>query len=230
MIKNKVSILMCVYNGESFIDDAIKSVLQQTYKNFELIILDDGSTDNTANIIKKYDNIHYVYQKHSGIIMSRNNLLKYANGEYISWLDADDLYEKTKLSKQVQFLNNNTSCDIIFASYKNFLDDSIKQPSTRQLELLDSDPNLCFPTALFRKKVFDLYGNFDSSYNYGEDTSLLIKLFNNKVNLNNKLNDKLYFRRIHNNNISLYHTKVDRNDYLKKMSNSLRELNRGSKK
>ncbi len=230
MIKNKVSILMCVYNGESFIDDAIKSVLEQTYKNFELIILDDGSTDNTANIIKNYDNIHYVYQEHSGIITSRNNLLKYANGEYISWLDADDLYEKTKLYKQVQFLNNNPSCDIIFTDYENFFDTSINQPTLRQLELLGSDPRLVFPTGLFRKKVFDLYGNFDSSHNYGEDTSFLIKLFNNKVNLNNKLNDKLYFRRIHNNNISLCHTKVNRNDYFKKMSNILRELNQGSKK
>lgn len=95
----KFSIIMAAYNAEKFIKEAINSVLYQTYQNWELIIVDDGSTDKTADIIDLYSRkdkrIITIHQKNSGTAAAaRNTALKYVTGEYIQMLDADDKFEK----------------------------------------------------------------------------------------------------------------------------------------
>jgi glycosyltransferase involved in cell wall biosynthesis len=135
---------MPAYNAENYIAEAIHSVTEQTYKIWELIVVDDGSTDNTASIIKEYagkDNrIRYIYQDHGGQGKARNNGLKQAGGEYIAFLDADDLWMPEKLGLQVDIL------------------------LTHKVDLTFSDAYVFEDTPVFEKKM-----NITAGYYQGEE-------------------------------------------------------------
>ena len=102
-----VSVIIATYNREKLIMEAINSVLAQTYQNFEIIIVDDGSTDNTRDLIESINDprIKYIYQENAGCAAARNTGIDNANGEYIAILDSDDLWLPKKLEKQIQFMN-----------------------------------------------------------------------------------------------------------------------------
>lgn len=106
----KVSVLIPVYNSALFLNDAVQSILNQTYTNFELILLNDASTDNSEEIIKAFADSriqYYTNQKNLGISESRNKLLDLAQGEYLVIMDHDDISLPTRLEKQVRFMNAN---------------------------------------------------------------------------------------------------------------------------
>ncbi len=125
-----ISIITPSFNSEKYIKDTIESVLNQTLKNFEMIIVDDCSTDLTCEIIEKYVNIDeriklYKLQKNSGAAVARNTALDYSKGRFIAYLDADDIWTEDKLEKQVGFM---LSTDIAFSctSYEVIDDLGIK--------------------------------------------------------------------------------------------------------
>lgn len=113
-----VSVIIVVYNGEKYIEEAIQSVLNQTYKDIELVIADDGSTDNTYKIIEKYNDIVYVYQKNKGEGSARNLGIEASKGEYLAFLDADDLYAPDKIEKQLNILLENKDIDVVYNDLK----------------------------------------------------------------------------------------------------------------
>lgn len=104
-----ISIIVPVYNTEQFIAETIESVIEQSYSNWELWLIDDGSTDNSAKVIKsiaeKDNRINYVHKENGGQASARNLGIKKANGEYIAFLDSDDLWLKDKLEEQIEILN-----------------------------------------------------------------------------------------------------------------------------
>lgn len=126
-MNNLISIIIPAYNAEKYIKETIDSALEQTHKNIEIIIVNDGSTDNTENIIKSYtdDRIKYFKQKNSGLAgIARNTGIRQANGDYIAFLDADDIWVKDKLKKQIKILDNTTALvysdgEISGATHKN---------------------------------------------------------------------------------------------------------------
>lgn len=108
--KDLVSIIMPSYNTAKYISESIDSVIEQTYKNWELIIVDDCSTDNTDEVVAQYADPRIIYlknEKNSGAAVSRNKALRAAKGEWIAFLDSDDLWEPTKLEKQLKFMIDN---------------------------------------------------------------------------------------------------------------------------
>ena len=112
--RDKVSVIMPAYNCEKFIDETIESLLNQTYSNWELIAVDDCSTDKTGEILKKYaekDNrIKYVKNDDNlGAALTRNNAVSLAKGQYLAFLDSDDIWKKEKLEKQLTFMKENNS-------------------------------------------------------------------------------------------------------------------------
>lgn len=115
--KPAVSIIIATYNKGAFIKKAIESVLGQSYKQLEIIIIDDGSTDNTKKIVSPYlqaGKIKYIYQKNSGSAVARNRGIKFAQGKYIAILDSDDFWvDKQKLEKQVNFLEKNSEYSLV---------------------------------------------------------------------------------------------------------------------
>lgn len=119
MIHGKVSVIIPTYQSKKFIYAAIDSVLNQTYKNFEIIVVDDGSTDGTYDFLKKKYNekINLVRQINKGLAEARNTGLKYSNGEFIQFLDADDILIKEKFGIQINKLIE-TGADIVTCSYQ----------------------------------------------------------------------------------------------------------------
>ena len=110
--KNKVSIITPVYNCENFIEQTIKSVLNQTYANWEMLLVDDCSLDNSAKIIKKYSKKDkrikcFKLKENSGAAVARNKALEESKGRFIAYLDADDIWTKDKLEKQVKYMLDN---------------------------------------------------------------------------------------------------------------------------
>ena len=117
-----VSIITPMFNSEAFIVDTINSITAQTYTNWELLLIDDKSSDQTIEIahrfIKKYPNIKLLQNEvNSGAAISRNKGIMAATGDYIAFLDADDLWKPEKLEKQVAFMQTN-NCDVCFSSYE----------------------------------------------------------------------------------------------------------------
>jgi len=106
----KVSVIIPTYSYSKYIEKAINSVLAQTYRDFEIIVVDDGSTDNTRKIIEtKYkDKVRYFYQENKGASAARNKGIKESKGEYLAFLDQDDLFHPLSLEKKVDFLNRNS--------------------------------------------------------------------------------------------------------------------------
>ena len=148
-----VSIIMPSYNTANYISDSIQSVLKQTYENWELIIVDDCSSDNTLELLSKFDDKRIrviVNEKNSGAALSRNKALKEAKGKWIAFLDSDDLWEPNKLEKQINFMKENN----YHFSYTNYTEiDSDSNP----LNILVSGPkviskhkmfNFCWPGCL----------------------------------------------------------------------------------
>ena len=106
VMNNPISVVMSVYNGEIYLYEAIESILNQTFTNFEFIIIDDGSTDNSAEIIKSYDDnrIVLIQQGNKGLAAALNEGIKIAKGKFIARMDADDISLPTRLETQIQFM------------------------------------------------------------------------------------------------------------------------------
>ncbi|MBR8734935.1 putative teichuronic acid biosynthesis glycosyltransferase TuaG [Fusobacterium necrophorum] len=167
--ENLVSIIMPSYNSEKYIEDSIKSVLGQTYKEWELIIIDDCSSDNTIDTIKKYSekysNIYLIeLEENSGAAVARNQGIEIAQGEFIAFLDSDDLWKKEKLEIQINFMKEN-DCAFSFTEYKeiddagnnlNILIKVPENPITYRRYLL-SNPIGCLTAVYSIKKLGKLY-------------------------------------------------------------------------
>ena len=116
----KVSIIIPVYNGSNYLREAIDSALAQTYKNIEVIVVNDGSDDGgkTESIAKSYRNkIRYIYKKNAGVSTALNAGILAAEGEYISWLSHDDVYIPNKLEVQINYLRNENNPVILYSDY-----------------------------------------------------------------------------------------------------------------
>ena len=119
-----VSIVMPVYNCEKYLQESIESVLSQSYQNWELLIVDDGSTDRSPGIIDAYAQkdarIKSVHKKNEGVSVARNVALEHIRGEYVTFIDSDDVYHVDRLKEMLYVFETNKNCDIVFSGHKEF--------------------------------------------------------------------------------------------------------------
>lgn len=190
----KVSVIIPTYNCEKYLANAIDSALQQTYQDFEVIIIDDGSSDGTKELVKKYvnnysDKIHYVHQQNKGVSAARNNGIKIANGEYIAFLDADDLWISTKLMDQMKLLEKDRGLVLVFTDmqqtegtkilYESFLKEKGYYPliaATDFFSELVKKALIYTSTVVVKKQIFDEVGVFNETYKVGEDHDLWLRI------------------------------------------------------
>lgn len=185
MSENLISIIMPVKNEEKYIFDSIQSVLSQTYKNFELIIIDDGSTDKTFEIVKsiKDDRIRLFQKENSGLIDQLNFGLKEAKGEYIARMDADDQISPEKLEEQMQFLINNKNIHLVGTNFY-FIDETGEIVMQKKLPEHHKDIEFMMPfidsvlhsSILTYKKVLIDSGGYNKEYFCAEDDELFLRL------------------------------------------------------
>jgi glycosyltransferase involved in cell wall biosynthesis len=164
----KVSIVMTVFNHEEFVKEAIESVLSQSFKNYEFLIINDGSTDNTKQIIeiyKDYEQIKIKHIEHVGRSKALNTGFKMAKGEYITIIDSDDIYLLDKVYKQVRYLNKHPKIVMVgtYAIEQDLMknDFYINKPPTDYKEikkLLLNSAVLPFPTIMVRKSILEEVG------------------------------------------------------------------------
>lgn len=196
-----VSVIVPTYNAGKFIDDMVKSILNQTYQNIELIIVDDGSTDNTKNILEKYNTqIKYLYQDNQGPSEARNTGINAANGEIIAYQDADDISLLNRIAREVVFLLDNPKYSMVYTGMTNiYVDEHVeKRPavSYNPFLLLQTNYIPC-GTVMHWKDILDDVG----MWNENIDWDLWIRI-SEKFQIG-CIEECLYNRRIHAHNISL---------------------------
>ncbi|MBW4475837.1 MAG: glycosyltransferase [Tolypothrix brevis GSE-NOS-MK-07-07A] len=192
----KVSVIIPSYNHEKFVAEAIQSVLNQTYQDFEIVITDDGSADNTVNIIKQFTDPRirlFCFAKNRGAAVAANNCLKESKGEYIAMLSSDDVFVPDKLAKQVSFLEEHPEVSAVF-SYAQIIDENgndfaqenhfykqiFIQPNRNRFEWLNhffyKGNCLCHPSALIKKKCYEDVGKYDERFAQLPDFDFWIRL------------------------------------------------------
>ena len=225
-----ISVIVVTYNRAHFLKDALDSIKVQTFKDYEIILVDDGSTDDTKEIAEKYEGIRYIYQEHSGISRARNTGVKAARGKWIAALDSDDLWEKDKLQKQVEYLHAHPDCRIVFTEFKNFTDIPEDNLDGRQQNLLQTIIKWCLPTALIDAGLFDEIGLFDETMEYSEDTDWVYRLKFSRINVEHCVDEVLYLRRVHSSNISTSRKDINNEDMIKLVLDAYRKKRRFSRK
>jgi glycosyltransferase involved in cell wall biosynthesis len=165
-----VSVIMPVHNGEIYLTEAIENIRRQDYKSLEIIIVDDGSTDNTAKIAADFqDLVHYLYQPNTGPAAARNRGLLTAKGDVIGFLDVDDLWSENKLKLQLEHLNRIPSPDVVLGHTQRMQLIEHEKGNVRFKEWSGPVLVMHVGSALFRKSVFEKVGLFNESLGYCED-------------------------------------------------------------
>jgi len=213
----KVSVIIPTHNRANLLKKAIESVFKQTYKNFEVIVVDDGSTDNTKEICSKlsFEHLRCVCQENSGgAAKPKNRGIKMAQGEYIAILDDDDEWLPEKLEKQVKFLENHPEIDIVGCNYlingtKEYKIPEYKNVLKRILATDDMGPGSIM---MYRRKVFDKparnasrhsdaggVGGFDENLRSGQDKEMRIRLADKGYKFDFVREPLVIYRTGHNN-------------------------------
>lgn len=212
MKKNKVSVVMSARNADKYISKSIESILNQTFKDFEFIIIDDASTDNTLTIIKEFakkdKRIKIIINKENiGLTRALNNAISIAKGEYIARQDADDYSAPERLETQILFLekNNNislvgTSVTIIDEAGTKLCERNLPTGSEQIKAILQKDNCIFHGTILFRKKDVLEIGAYRPFFTKSQDYDLYLRLCETK-NIDN-INKPLYFWRFNDMGIS----------------------------
>ncbi len=178
-----VSIVIPTYNRSDLLKVALISCLEQTYRDFEVIVVDDGSTDDTKQMVESLNSekVQYIYQENCGRSKARNNGIAQARGKYITFLDSDDIYLPQKLAVQVKTLDQNPAFGMVYSSAFNVdIDGEIHPyvyPATASGNIykeiaLYLPLTICLPTVMARREVFEKVGVFDERQNRFEDTDM----------------------------------------------------------
>lgn len=183
-----VSIVLAVYNGEKTIREAIESVLFQSYRNWELIIVDDGSIDKTSEIIKGYkdERIKYIFQENQGRSKARNKGIFLSKGDYIAFLDSDDIWLKEHLKREIEIFHTYPEIALVYSDIE-IIDENGKRMqfeiqwkpkrySGLPINQLIEENFIPFSTVIIKKRILDKVGFFDISIDGAEDWDLWLRI------------------------------------------------------
>ena len=230
-----ISIIVNCFNGEKYLKDCIKSIINQSYKNWEVIFWNNASTDSSRNVLKKFKDKRIKYFKSNKFLNlydARNQAIKKANGEFISFLDTDDWWVKDKLSTQIELINNNKNINFIYSNVfiynektkKKELYFKNKKPSGKITQSLLDDYKIGILTVMMKKKLFS-GRKFNKSYNIIGDFDFFLNL---SIEENFYCIQKpLAYHRRHENNfskkINIFSQELDK--WLKINDKKLKNLN-----
>ncbi|MBI4095124.1 MAG: glycosyltransferase [Candidatus Liptonbacteria bacterium] len=225
-----VSILMSAYNAERFIEKAVDSALNQTYKNIELVIVNDGSTDKTEEKIRRYrkdSRVVYHDQENAGVSRARNKAFELSRGKYITFLDPDDYYHPEKAEQEVRFLESHPECGAVYCHFISFYEDEPEKFLHYRRARFSGDIfapllrwNLINPNVLMmRREVFAAAGGFDPGFRDAEDWDLWLRMARRGVRFG-FIPEELHYNRLRKGSHSRFE-----NQYRMKRSN-VRSLER----
>jgi len=206
---SKVSVIIPAYNSEKYIQETIKSVLNQTYHDIEIIVCDDGSTDKTRDLVAQFgDKVKYIYQTNSGCPVARNTAISLSRGQYIAFVDHDDLWLPDKLERQINAFELDKEIGLIYSDsyilHNNTL--QVKRYSELEKQFRGNTLHYLFMsnfipilTVVVKKEVLNKVGLFDPRYLFAEDYDILLRVAEHyKIDY---IEDPLAKYRIHKNGL-----------------------------
>jgi len=211
-----VSVVMSVYNGSKYLESSIKSVLSQTFQDFEFIIINDASTDNTEEILKRFNDPRIkiaANPENLGLTISLNKGISLSKGRYIARMDADDISHPLRFEKQVDYLDKNQQC-ITLGTWIGFIDDTgsifniwktSKKSETIKKELLVSNA-IGHGSAMIRSAALKRIGGYNEIFHYAQDYDLWLRL--SEIGDLQNLPEELYYLRFWPNSISVSKKKI----------------------
>ena len=229
-----VSVIIPVFNGEKYLREAIESVLAQTYKHTEIIVIDDGSTDNSAKIARHYSPpLKYFFQPNSGLSAALNRGVEVAQGSFFAFLDSDDLWMKDKLTHQMAVFENNTDLDIVFGQIKQFFSPELDENQRKRIRIpAEVMPGIFKGSMLIKRDSFFRVGAFDTTWKVGDFVCWYLRAV--EAGLKSVVVDEIVvLRRIHMNNMGIRQRKSQKDfvrilkaslDRRRRMQNSDRDM------
>jgi glycosyltransferase involved in cell wall biosynthesis len=211
-----ISCIVPVFNGERYLAEALDSIFAQTYRPLEIIIADEGSTDRTAEIVATFaDQVRYLKQNNAGPAAARNLGIRVASGEFIAFLDADDLWHPEKLSRQTARFAARPELSYCVAHVQNFWIPELRQEEKRFCEQRISKPLPGYVTSTLpvRRDFFDAVGPFNAALHHADDTDWFLRARERGGGME-LLPDVLLYRRLHADNLSRVRASQSREQYL----------------
>lgn len=202
-MNSSLSVIIATYNRSEFVADAIRSVLDQRVENLELIVVDDGSSDDTADVVRAFGaRVRYVYQENSGPSAARNRGMKLATGDVFGFLDDDDLWAPGRLEIQWPKLFDNPTTDIVLGHTQRLIRRESGSDQFSFVEYRRPVRLYSLGCALFRRTVFDRVGLLDEKMRHAEDDDWFMRASSLRVKMLFQPEVTLYYR-FHDSNMSL---------------------------
>ena len=197
-----VSIVIPTYNYAAYLETTLNSVFAQTYRPIEVILVDDGSTDRTTDLIHSYPEVRYFYQSNQGVSAARNVGIEAARGEFIALLDADDYWKKNKLKIQINYMMDYPKLGYTSTRALSVSEISSQRTWLHHPESSYEKPQVIVPSTLVvRKKIFNLVGGFSTHYQASEDTEWLWRAKDAGI-LTKNISKALTIKRLHDFSLS----------------------------
>jgi len=212
-----ISCIVPVFNGERYLRETLDSILAQTYRSIEVIVADDGSTDDTARVVESYgQTIRYIKQDNAGASAARNLGLSAARGEFVAFLDADDLWHPEKLARQMAFFDACPGLGLSVTYQQNFWIPQLirEEEHYRDHKLSKAMPGYHSGTLLARSTVFATIGQFDPALPHADKTEWFLRALEKGIVIK-VVPEILMYRRLHESNLSRTAGAESREEYLK---------------
>jgi len=201
-----ISVIIPAYNAEKYLAEAVESILAQNYTPLEIIIVDDGSQDNTAMVAQSFgDIVRYFRQENEGAAAARNFGVQHARTDWLAFLDADDLWMENKLAMQVAALQADPTLEVIFGHARNFIQPD--EPTAPRV-IQDVLPAFAAGAMLIRKDALMRVGGFSGKLRKGEALDFYIRIREQGLK-EHLLDNLLLLRRIHTKNMGLSNQQGD---------------------
>lgn len=166
-----VSVIIPVYNGARYLRAALESVFAQTYRPFEVIVVNDGSVDDSGVIAQSFPDVRYIQQVNQGVAAARNNGIEAARGEFYAFLDQDDLWKPEKLELQIEYLQSHPEIGYTLTQQQFFLEPGATLPPWFRKDLLAAvHTGWVLGTLVVRRTTFEQVGNFATGYSAANDS------------------------------------------------------------
>ena len=218
-----VSCIVPVFNGARYLRDALDSIFAQTYRPLEIIVADDGSTDNTTAVVASYGHrVRYLRQRNQGPAAARNLGIRTATGEFVAFLDADDLWHPDKLKRQLARFHARPELGYCVTYVQNFWAQELQAESERYQghRISRPLPGYVTQTLLARRVLFERIGFFEPALRHGDGTEWFLRVARQNTEME-LLPDVLTFRRLHAANQSRLLASDSRDEFLRIVKMSL---------
>jgi glycosyltransferase involved in cell wall biosynthesis len=196
-----VTVIVASYNGERFLRETLESLFAQDFASFEVVFVDDGSGDRTAEIANSFP-LRYIHQPNKGLPAARNTGLAEAKGDLIAFLDDDDLLPPNKLRIQSSYLLDHPTTGCVLGRQEWIFEEGIEMPVLKRDPIYGEPGGIQLVTAMIRRRVLEEVGGFDPSYRYAEDRDLFIRLREHGVEIA-VLPEVVLHKRLHGANMTM---------------------------